>query len=121
MFVNNLFVDMKKSTQELYALINFGELRKKLGHITEKNSQKLNELIYSGRTQVRVRGKTWRIKTPICRALRRLNNLDGNKTVITTILKYIKFYGFIINFTCISIKIAFENINIFVFYGVVNT
>lgn len=67
---------VKKVTQELYALINFGELRKKVGHITEKNAQKLNELIYCGRTQVRVRGKTWRIKTPVCRALRRLNNLD---------------------------------------------
>ncbi|XP_014274558.1 protein cramped isoform X2 [Halyomorpha halys] len=70
--------NIKKVTQELYALINFGELRKKLGHITEKNSQKLNELIYSGRTQVRVRGKTWRIKTPLCRALRRLNNLEDD-------------------------------------------
>lgn len=70
--------NIKKVTQELYALINFGELRKKLGHITEKNSQKLNELIYSGRTQVRVRGKTWRVKTPICRALRKLNNLEDD-------------------------------------------
>ncbi|CAB0008484.1 unnamed protein product [Nesidiocoris tenuis] len=67
---------IKKSTQELYALINFGEWRKKVGHVVERNAQKLNELIYSGCTQVRVRGKAWRIKTPVCRALRRLNAFE---------------------------------------------
>lgn len=72
-----MYVGVEKVTQELYTLINFGELRKKIGHITEKNAQKLNELIYIGRTQVRVSGKTWRIKTPVCPALRRLNKLGG--------------------------------------------
>uniref|UniRef100_A0A0A9WQS3 Protein cramped-like protein n=2 Tax=Lygus hesperus TaxID=30085 RepID=A0A0A9WQS3_LYGHE len=69
---------IKKTTQELYALINFGELRKKVGHVTERNAQKLNELIYSGCTQVRVRGKAWRIKTPVCRALRKLNVFEDD-------------------------------------------
>lgn len=58
-------------------MINFGELRKKLGFVTEKTSVKLNELIYSGSTQLRVRGKTWRIKTPVCKALRKLNLIEG--------------------------------------------
>lgn len=38
---------------------------------------KLNELIYRGTVQIRVKGKTIRIKTPMCRALRKLNELDG--------------------------------------------
>jgi len=67
---------IKKVTQELYALINFGEFRKKVGHVTEKNAMKLNELIYAGSTQVRVRGKSWRVKTPVCRALRKLNQFE---------------------------------------------
>ncbi|XP_068082936.1 protein cramped [Anabrus simplex] len=68
--------DTKKATQELYALINYGELRKKLGCVSEKTCLKLNELIYKGSTQIRIRGKTLRIKTPICRALRKLNQLE---------------------------------------------
>jgi len=38
--------EVKKGTQELYGLINFGELRKKIGGVSEKTSLKLNELIY---------------------------------------------------------------------------
>ncbi|XP_017886991.1 protein cramped [Ceratina calcarata] len=68
--------DLKKTSQELYGLINFGELRRKLPRIYEKVHLKLNELVYWGSTQVRLRGKTMRIKTPICRALRKLNQLE---------------------------------------------
>lgn len=68
--------DVKKTTQELYGLINYGELRRKLPRIYEKVHLRLNELIYWGSTQVRLRGKTMRIKTPICRALRKLNQLE---------------------------------------------
>lgn len=68
--------DIKKPTQELYALVNYGELRKKVGSVSEKVCMKLNELICRGSLQLRVRGKTIRVKTPMCRALRRLNELD---------------------------------------------
>ncbi|XP_076236674.1 cramped chromatin regulator [Calliopsis andreniformis] len=68
--------DVKKTSQELYGLINYGELRRKLPRIHEKVHLKLNELVYWGSTQVRLRGKTMRIKTPICRALRKLNQLE---------------------------------------------
>ncbi|XP_051169143.1 uncharacterized protein LOC127286675 isoform X2 [Leptopilina boulardi] len=68
--------DVKKTTQELYGLINYGELRRKLPRMHDKVHMKLNELVYWGSTQVRLRGKTMRIKTPICRALRKLNQLE---------------------------------------------
>ena len=68
--------DVKKTSQELYGLINYGELRRKLPRLHEKAHLKLNELVYWGSTQVRLRGKTMRIKTPICRALRKLNQLE---------------------------------------------
>lgn len=71
------FLDIKKIAQELYALINYGELRKKIGSVSEKTCMKLNELIYRGTVQIRFKGKTIRIKTPMCRALRKLNELDG--------------------------------------------
>lgn len=70
---------MKKVVREQYGLINFGEFRRKIGFLSEKNSVKLNELIYNGNTQVRVKGKTIRIKTPVCRALRKINQLQGSK------------------------------------------
>lgn len=68
--------EVKKATQELYGLINFGELRKKIGSVSEKTSLRLNELIYRGFTTIRVRGKGIRVKTPICRALRKLNQQE---------------------------------------------
>lgn len=40
---------------------------------------KLHELIYEGTTQIKVKGKTIRVKTPACRALRKLGQIDkGN-------------------------------------------
>ncbi|KAK3099181.1 hypothetical protein FSP39_000618 [Pinctada imbricata] len=58
--------DMKKETQELYGLINYGALRKKInkGILSEKDGTKLKELVYKG------------IKTPVCNALKKVNNVD---------------------------------------------
>lgn len=67
---------VKKLAQELYSLINYGELRKKVGSVSEKCLLKLNELIYRGSTMLRIKGKNVRVKTPMCRALRKLNQLD---------------------------------------------
>uniref|UniRef100_T1J3Z7 SANT domain-containing protein n=1 Tax=Strigamia maritima TaxID=126957 RepID=T1J3Z7_STRMM len=73
-------LDVKKHTQELYGLINYGELRKKLGGcMDEKNGQKLNELVHNGATTIRFKGKNVRVKTPLCRALKRLNVVDDPK------------------------------------------
>ncbi|KAI5733445.1 hypothetical protein M8J76_012084 [Diaphorina citri] len=66
---------VQKLTQELYGLINFGEMRKKCGVITVKNCIKLNELIYGGITQIRIKGKSLRIRTPNCRAMRKINQV----------------------------------------------
>ncbi|KAK7073495.1 chromatin binding, partial [Halocaridina rubra] len=68
---------VKKATQELYGLINFGELRKKIGGtLDERKGQKLQELIRKGSTSVRVKGKSVRVRTPICRALKKLNQIE---------------------------------------------
>lgn len=74
--------DVKKPAQELYTLINYGEMKKKLLTLNEKTFLKLRELVYKGFVTVRVKGKKGKnikIKTPSCRALRKLNNLlDGS-------------------------------------------
>ncbi|GFR32674.1 protein cramped-like [Trichonephila clavata] len=71
---------IRKQTQELYGLINYAELRKKIGGcLNEKNRQKLNELVFSGVTTVKHKGKKLRIKTPVCRALKKLNNVPDTK------------------------------------------
>lgn len=66
-----------KVVQELYGLINYGELKRRVGFCNEKNWSKLYEMIYHGSTRVRSKGKMWRVKTPHCRALRKLNCLEG--------------------------------------------
>ncbi|KFB39108.1 AGAP001029-PA-like protein [Anopheles sinensis] len=68
--------EVKKEAQELYALINYGEMRKKVPFQKKKYFQKLKDLVYKGFTMVREKGKTIRIKTPSCRALRKLNQLE---------------------------------------------
>lgn len=62
----------------MYALINFGEMRKKLVFINQKDCMKLKELVYTGSVKMRVKGKNILIKTPSCKALRKLNQLEGN-------------------------------------------
>lgn len=71
------YKELKKPAQELYTLINYGEMRRKLQFLTEKHFMKLKQLIYQGHITVRSKGKNIRIKTPSCKALRRLNQLDG--------------------------------------------
>lgn len=68
--------DVKKVVQELYLLINYGEMRKKIFLINEKTALKLGELIYRGSVPLRMKGKTFRIKTPMCKALRKLNEME---------------------------------------------
>lgn len=71
---------VKKVTQELYGLINYGELRKKIGStLDERKAQKLQELIRKGSTSVRVKGKSVRVRTPICRALKKLNQIEEHR------------------------------------------
>uniref|UniRef100_A0A4W3IG21 Cramped chromatin regulator homolog 1 n=1 Tax=Callorhinchus milii TaxID=7868 RepID=A0A4W3IG21_CALMI len=76
---NNVFSrGLKKSSQELYGLICYGELRKKIGGcMDDKNAAKLNELIHAGATTVRYKGRNLRIKAPMCRALKKLCDPDG--------------------------------------------
>ncbi|XP_066432572.1 protein cramped-like isoform X2 [Eleutherodactylus coqui] len=76
---NNIFsCGLKKSSQELYGLICYGELRKKIGGcMDDKNAAKLNELIQLGATTVRYKGRNLRIKAPMCRALKKLCDPEG--------------------------------------------
>ncbi|KAG5683332.1 hypothetical protein PVAND_012618 [Polypedilum vanderplanki] len=69
--------DVKKLAQELYVLINYGEMKKKLIMSSEKSFLKLRDLVYRGSVTVRVKGKNIKIKTPSCRALKKLNQLEG--------------------------------------------
>ncbi|XP_050434295.1 uncharacterized protein LOC126841726 [Adelges cooleyi] len=68
--------EIPKVVQELYGLINYGELKRRVGFCNDKNWSKLYEMIYHGTTKVRSKGKMWKVKTPHCRALRKLNCLE---------------------------------------------
>ncbi|XP_040917683.1 protein cramped-like isoform X2 [Toxotes jaculatrix] len=77
-FANAYSRVLKKSSQELYSLICYAELRKKVGGLMDdKNVTKLNELIQQGATTVRFKGRNLRIKAPMCRALKKLCDPDG--------------------------------------------
>lgn len=68
--------EVKKEAQELYGLINYGEMRKKVPFQNKKYFHKLKDLVYKGATMIREKGRNIRIKTPSCRALRKLNQLE---------------------------------------------
>lgn len=63
--------------QELYAIINYGEMRKKIPVDNQKFYMKLRELVYRGSMTLRVKGKNCRIKTPSCPALRKINQVES--------------------------------------------
>ncbi|XP_076818229.1 uncharacterized protein LOC143463781 [Clavelina lepadiformis] len=82
-----------RASQELFAVINYGELRKKLGGylLKKKGILKLNELISFGSTSVRVKGKNYRVKTPSCKALKKIHDKeDAVKNTNFTELRRIK-------------------------------
>nr|SVE92869.1 EOG090X01XB [Moina brachiata] len=65
----------KRMHKELYGLINYGEMWKKLGgFFNDRCGEKLNELVQLGVTSVKIKGKSHRIKTPVCPALKRLQS-----------------------------------------------
>ncbi|XP_055304646.1 protein cramped isoform X2 [Sitodiplosis mosellana] len=68
--------DVAKKVQELYAIINYGEMRKKIPVDNQKFYMKLRELVYRGSVTWRVKGKNCRIKTPSCPALRKINQVE---------------------------------------------
>ena len=71
----NFSSELKSNTKELYGLINYGELWKKIGGtVDEKFGAKLDDLVQKGSATVKIKGKTQRVKTPVCRALKKINN-----------------------------------------------
>lgn len=70
-------IGVAKKVQELYALINYGEMRKKIPVDNQKFYMKLRELVYRGSVTWRVKGKNCRIKTPSCPALRKINQVES--------------------------------------------
>lgn len=70
-------LDVTKKVQELYAIINYGEMRKKIPVDNQKFYMKLRELVYRGSVTWRVKGKNCRIKTPSCPALRKINQVES--------------------------------------------
>uniref|UniRef100_A0A3B5PQ34 Protein cramped-like n=1 Tax=Xiphophorus maculatus TaxID=8083 RepID=A0A3B5PQ34_XIPMA len=67
---------LKKSSQELYGLICYAELRKKVGGRKWKPFFVLQRLAKVA-TTVRSKGRNLRIKAPMCRALKKLCDPDG--------------------------------------------
>lgn len=51
-------------------------MRRKLQFISEKNCMKIRELVYQGHVTFRHKGKNIRIRTPPCKALRKLNQIE---------------------------------------------
>jgi len=67
--------ELKASTKELFALINYGEIWKRIeGVVVSKNLVKLNELVHKGSVTIKHKGKTFRVKTPVCPVLKRIHN-----------------------------------------------
>lgn len=76
--------NVKKVAQELYSLINYGELRKKCLNLSEKACMKLDEMVAKGSIVVRLKGRNLRVRTPMCRALRRLNQIAERSSGMRT-------------------------------------
>ena len=76
----NFSKDVKNNTKELKGLINYGELWKKLEAVSGaklddvvQKSGKLDDMVKKGFAMIKIKGKAIRIKTPVARALKKLN------------------------------------------------
>ena len=68
-----------KMISELKGLICYGELRKKICGWNDKHGKKLEELLSLGTTSIRSKGRNFKIKAPVCRALKRLTSAGQSK------------------------------------------
>lgn len=79
---------VEKVNQELYLLINYGEVWKKFGfkYNNKKTKKLLKELVYQGSTTVRFKNKNVRLRTPPCKALKKINRIgiDEDVKVVTS-------------------------------------
>lgn len=73
-----------KAILELYGLINYGEIWKRIGGTwNDKIKSHLRELVLEGVTVIKssnknVKSKTNKIKTPLCKALKKINNVTSD-------------------------------------------
>lgn len=78
---------VEKINQELYLLINYGEIWKKFGFkFNNKTKKLLEELVHQGYTTLRSKNKNVRLRTPPCKALKKINEIgvDEKVKVVTT-------------------------------------
>jgi len=69
----------QKMIIELKGLICYGELRKKVCGWNDKHGKKLEELLSHGTISIRNKGRNFKIKAPVCRALKRLTSTGQRK------------------------------------------
>ena len=69
----------KKMVIELKGLICYGELRKRICGWNDKHGKKLEELLSHGTISIRNKGRNFKIKAPVCRALKRLASPGQSK------------------------------------------
>lgn len=78
---------VERVNQELYLLINYGEIWKRHGFkFNTKTKRLLEELVYQGSTTFRFEKKNVRLRTPPCKALKKINEIgiDEKVKVVTT-------------------------------------
>ena len=71
--------ESKRIHHEIYCMICYGELRKKFRGFGKKDLKKLDDLVRTGSTTVRHKGRKIRIKPPNCRFLKKLSD-DEDKS-----------------------------------------
>ncbi|PFX34237.1 uncharacterized protein LOC111327389 isoform X2 [Stylophora pistillata] len=69
----------QKMIIELKGLICYGELRKKICGWNDKHGKKLEELLNHGTISIRSKGRNFKVKAPVCRALKRLQSVGRGK------------------------------------------
>ena len=76
---------VKNSIQEVYGLVNYGEFRRRFGGILdERSGPKLCELVLHGVTSIRLKGRSLRIRTPLCPALKKFHQSIGMNNLATS-------------------------------------
>ncbi|CAH8525230.1 unnamed protein product [Heterobilharzia americana] len=70
--------DVPQHVREVYAIVNYSVLRTRIKKpLDHRLGEKLNELVHCGTTVIKHNGRRFLLRTPVCPALKQLNNISA--------------------------------------------
>ncbi|CAH8554533.1 unnamed protein product [Schistosoma haematobium] len=75
--------EVPQHVREVYAIVNYSVLRTRIKKpLDHRLGEKLNELVHCGTTVIKHNGRRFLLRTPVCPALKQLNNISEKQDAV---------------------------------------